>query len=233
MNKIILFCLPHAGGNISFYHPLAQYLPEWIHFAPIEYPGRGLRINEDFIKDFEDMTTFICIQIEKTLNEHAHCPHVIFGHSMGASLGFNAVHKLHTSPKLLCLSSPRNLSSPLLPHDTLYGDEAIQRFRNFLHDESAVDQEIIKHPAFVEYYKPIIMADTVLLNTWTSPLFPPLDFPILVCSGADENNTTLHRWAARTVGDFHMQLFEGGHFYMLKKWEELAKCLVNSIKNVV
>ncbi|NLQ33361.1 thioesterase, partial [Streptococcus mutans] len=44
--KVVLFCIPHAGGNSSIFNKWSGYMPDNIIFKPIDFFCRGKRVPE-------------------------------------------------------------------------------------------------------------------------------------------------------------------------------------------
>ncbi len=103
MNKQ-LFLLHFAGGNKYSYNFLQSKLKSDIEFIPIELPGRGARFEENLIRDKEEAIQDLFLQIKDKRNGK---PYVIYGHSMGAILGFSVTEMLekeNDAPNYLIVS---------------------------------------------------------------------------------------------------------------------------------
>ena len=71
-----------AGGSCYSYRFLQPYLDEW-DFIPLELPGRGKRLHEQLLRDFDKAAEDLCGQITAAAGEAAF---MIYGHSLGAIL---------------------------------------------------------------------------------------------------------------------------------------------------
>src|SRR3569833_2631928 len=81
-----LFMLHFAGGNCYSFQPMLPYLKDF-ETEMLELPGRGRRIGETLIKDFDLAARDISAQILQRL----HTPvYLIYGHSLGAYLALKA-----------------------------------------------------------------------------------------------------------------------------------------------
>ncbi len=244
MNKTILFCLAHAGGNIGIYRPLEKYLSDEIKTIFLEIPGRGLRVNEELIYDLEKLTEDVFSQIKKVLENKKETPYIILGHSLGAILAYNATQyiqkqKLFNLPSLLCLSSPAFVSAKswqniLSTHKTsdfqkkelLFDNEA--KVSQFLSDLDGSPNELLDNKDFLNYIKPILSADFCALYSWCPQTLPLLNCPIHVFWGKEEKDMGAHRWASKTNKSFKMTSFEGGHFHILNNLEKVSSCILKS-----
>lgn len=85
-----LLCLPHAGGSASFYFPVAQALSPSVEVLAVQYPGRQDRRMEPLIDDIHTLAD----RITEELSAYRDKPLALFGHSMGAVLGFEVAQRL-------------------------------------------------------------------------------------------------------------------------------------------
>ena len=88
--KIHLFCLPFSGGNSYSYRKLEQYKADFINIIALELPGHGKRMKEALLKDIAEMAEDVFEQMKNSLSE----PYAIYGHSMGATLGYIVSQKI-------------------------------------------------------------------------------------------------------------------------------------------
>ncbi|WP_226962569.1 thioesterase II family protein [Streptomyces sp. C8S0] len=107
-------CLPHAGGSANYYRRLATALYPAAEVLVVQYPGRLDRINDPCIGDFAELTE----RTMAAIRPHLDRPVALFGHSMGALLGYELAKRLETdgtAPLALFASGARPPSWPL-PH---------------------------------------------------------------------------------------------------------------------
>lgn len=50
---VSLLCLPYAGASATMYLGWRCLLPKWIQVVPVELPGRGGRLAEALVEDFD------------------------------------------------------------------------------------------------------------------------------------------------------------------------------------
>ena len=79
-----LLCLPCAGASATMYLRWRRLLPRWIEVVPVELPGRGQRLGEDFVEDFDSLVARLCAEQDAALRGNF----ALFGHSMGALLAW-------------------------------------------------------------------------------------------------------------------------------------------------
>ena len=58
-----LYCLPCAGASASVYLRWRRRLPAWIEVLPLELPGRGMRLGEPLVEDFQTLVEQLCAEI--------------------------------------------------------------------------------------------------------------------------------------------------------------------------
>ena len=58
-----LYCLPCAGASASVYLRWRRRLPAWIKVLPLELPGRGMRLGEPLVEDFQTLVEQLCEEI--------------------------------------------------------------------------------------------------------------------------------------------------------------------------
>ena len=84
------FCFPHAGGAASVFRGWPQYTGGELEIYAAQLPGRATRQSEPPITDFDALTDAAVRDILPLLGR----PFVLFGHSMGALVAFEAAHRL-------------------------------------------------------------------------------------------------------------------------------------------
>ena len=83
MNIPKIFMIHFAGGSLYSYDFLRPYLKDY-QIIPLELPGRGRRISENLIDDFNLAAQDIHQQVKSYLDQDT--SFLIYGHSMGAYL---------------------------------------------------------------------------------------------------------------------------------------------------
>jgi surfactin synthase thioesterase subunit len=81
-----LFCLPFAGGAASAYARWRKDLPGEIDLQPVQLPGREVRLAEEPFISIPEITAAILRRVDR--------PYAIYGHGMGARIGFEVVREL-------------------------------------------------------------------------------------------------------------------------------------------
>jgi medium-chain acyl-[acyl-carrier-protein] hydrolase len=220
--KLRLFCLPYAGGSATIYHPWPNDLPPAVEVNAVQLPGRGSRMDEP---SFTRMEPLVEATVE-ALRPHLDRPFAIFGHSMGALLGFEVARHLRRAHNVepLHLFVSGHSAPHCLEHDApihaLPKKEFLEELRRYggMSDETFIDEELMN------IMIPILRADLEVFETYTLKTEPPLGSPISAFGGLEDHRVSresLEGWRAYTAAKFSVRMFSGGHFFLQSKGEAL------------
>jgi pyochelin biosynthesis protein PchC len=208
-----LVCLPHAGGSASYFFPLAQALPPQVELLAVQYPGRQDRRTEPCVDD----VVVLAEQLVDVLAEQRDVPLVLFGHSMGATVGFEVARRLADDPAVPLaglLVSARCAPSQHRSADIhlLDDDGILAELRRLSGTEAAVlgDEELLR------MVLPAIRSDYRAAETYRYRPGPPLPVPIVGLCGDDDPRVApadVEAWRAHTSAGFSLRVLPGGHFY--------------------
>jgi medium-chain acyl-[acyl-carrier-protein] hydrolase len=152
-------------------------------------------------------------------------PFAIFGHSLGAMMGFQLTHGLARHglpmPERLFLSAARP------PHRRgpghLHGlpDEALLTELARLKGAPA---ELLEHEEFRQVLLPVVRADLRIAETWPGPEALPLTVPVSLLSGRDDPlapAAEVAHWRPYFAGDVVHREYGGDHFFVRARRDEL------------
>jgi surfactin synthase thioesterase subunit len=224
-----LVLLPHAGGSASFYLPLSEALSAQVDVLTIQYPGRLDRLSEPCPSTIEEFTTGVLAELVPWLDR----PTVLFGHSMGAAVAFEVAGRLEREhdqvPRHLVVSGRRE------PADDR--DETVHlRDDDGLLDEvaalSGTDPRVFAEPELRAMILPALRADYRAIETYTYRPGPPLRCPILALTGGADPRVSVEeagRWRDYTTGQFDLEIFPGGHFYLTDQRTAVASAVLSRL----
>ncbi|TBO55983.1 thioesterase [Streptomyces kasugaensis] len=208
-----LVCLPHAGGSASFYYPVATALAPAVEVLAIQYPGRQDRRQESCVDDIHELAGRLFTILRPLMGR----PMALFGHSMGATLGFELARLMEQAGQPVSRlfasgrrapSRPRHESVHLLDDQGLLAD---------VRKLSGTDSRILDDEELLRMALPAIRADYRAVETYVYRPGPELTCPVTVFTGDDDPKTTLDEardWATHTTGAFDLDVFPGGHFFL-------------------
>lgn len=228
---IQLFCLPHAGAGASAYRDWPALLAPGIEAIPVQLPGRESRHREPALHS----AVRLAAELEGPVARRAGAHYAFFGHSMGALLSYELAYllsELGEPPKHLFVSG---LGAPHLPpegprlHD-LPDDELLSVVAKL----EGTSPEVLAQPELVQLLLPLLRADLQVWETYTPREDPVLQVPITAMGGRRDRGVGLDRlraWGTLTSADFHLAVFDGGHFYHHAAPDEVAELIKRRLRH--
>jgi external thioesterase TEII len=208
--KIIAFTF--AGGSRYSFQMFSKKIS---HFIVEEYPGRGLRVKEKLLTEIdmiiEDLLPKVIKEIETTKE------YIIYGHSMGALIGFLICHRLQEleikSPLKLVVSG-RN--DPSLKRDKKIADLPNIQFWEEVIKIGGIPDELKKHPELIDFYVPILKADFKAIEEYHYEKSEKLKVPIDVFYGKSEgiSENEIEGWKNHSTEKVVLNSLEGNHFFI-------------------
>jgi surfactin synthase thioesterase subunit len=219
-----LVCLPHAGGSAAYFLPLAAALIPSVDVVAVQYPGRQDRRTEPAIDDL----AVLADRVTEALAGQSELPLSIFGHSMGASLGFEVARRLEAKgeyPVRLFASGRRAPSEFRDENVHRHGDDAILAEVRRLNGTNSVllDDEELMRAAL-----PALRADYKAAERYSAPAKAAVKAAITVLTGDRDPKTTIpeaEAWARHTTGECDVHVFTGGHFFLSEQSAAVTKVL--------
>ena len=213
---INMFCIPYAGASAACYHTWKERLQNDANLIAIELLGRGTRYGKGFYESFEDAVIDI---IDKMYFDLHQAPYVLFGHSMGSTLAYEAARHIDN----LGLPRPTHIifSGRLAP-DFVYNDNLHElpdnQFRHKILEFGAVTSDMLDSDGVTELLFPILRADFKMINSYHyAPSSDSLLSDISILYGEQDDYTNandLKRWSSYTKGQTTFYRFNGGHFFI-------------------
>ena len=208
-----LLCFPHAGGSATYFFPVSRSLTPDIEVLAVQYPGRQDRRTEACVDDLRVLADMIVPEIMPWLDR----PTAIFGHSMGAVLGFEVALRLRArgiTPLALFASGRRAPSTFRDERVHLYSDAA---FIADLKRLAGTDPQMFDDHQVVQMILPALRGDYRAAETYRWRESPPLDCPIIALVGDRDPQVSIEeasRWSEHTTDEYALAVYPGGHFYL-------------------
>ncbi len=231
--KIQIFLLHFAGGSSYSYEFLKNDLRNEFDFYPLELPGRGKRNAEKFLLNKRDAIQDYYNQINSLRNGK---PYVIYGHSMGATLGLSVANKMEEigdAPEALIVSG--NPGPGIEKED--YGKRYLMedsKFKEELKKLGGIPNEVLENDELYSFFAPIIRADFQVLeedNFLEKGL--TINIPIKALMGDEEELVDqMQNWNQFTTTDFSCQVFSGNHFFIYDASVQLLEIIKESCNHL-
>ncbi|MBP2231650.1 medium-chain acyl-[acyl-carrier-protein] hydrolase [Azospirillum agricola] len=213
--RLDLVCLHYAGGGSAVFRGWDARFPDWIAVRPVELPGRGTRMAEPLEHDPDALVDRLCAE----LSPHLRRPWALFGHSLGAALGYRIALRFQGEgrPPLAVFPSGRHGPAGAVPvrrRAHLPDDALLAEVRGL----NGSPPEVLENRELMRLMLPIIRADFRLSEAVSArPLAEPLACPLLVFGGADDPEVprdALRHWRLVAGGAFDVALLPGDHFFL-------------------
>jgi surfactin synthase thioesterase subunit len=224
-----LFCLPYSGGSAMFYARWRRLLPTWIDVRPVEWPGRGARMDEPLATD----PRVLASQLAAELHAQLDAPYALFGHSLGALIAFELAHSLADrgapAPAILFVSGAeapavRDGSKWRLP---LSDDALLKELRNL----QGTPDEALSNPELMRSALPVLRADFLMCGAYAYRPRRPLPCPVHVFGGIDDETSreSLQAWRRETSAAFTLDVLPGHHFFIHTQQAELLDLIGSAL----
>lgn len=215
MSTAAVLCFPPAGAGATFYREWPS--SDTLRVLPVDLPGREKRFAEPVPSDIGVLVHGLAPSLVKSAAEVSKT--VVFGHSFGAILAYEAVYAmLDLSPGLdvtLVVSG-----SP--------GPNTLRGMRISGRDDDSFVAAVraiagYHHPALDDLelrslFLPTLRADVLLHENYRPGHPRPLTIPVLSVRGtADDIVSADHaaEWRDVTTGEFQSVELAGGHMYLI------------------
>jgi surfactin synthase thioesterase subunit len=208
-----LLCLSHAGGSASYFFGVSKALSPDIDVLAVQYPGRQDRLREQCLTSVQELADGLVAALEPLTGR----PITIFGHSLGATLGFEVAVRLERAG-----ITPTGLFASGRPAPSRSRHE-----RTHLRDDAGLiagmkelggtDTALLADPDVVSMVLPAIRADYIAAETYTYHESPPLSCPIIALTGDRDPKVTVDEadaWRDHTSAGFELAVYPGAHFYL-------------------
>lgn len=224
-HKILLICIPYAGGNKYAFTGLKSWLPVNIEMLTLELPGRGQRVAEPLLSDIQQMTDDLFEQLlPLTVRDY-----ILYGHSMGGILANLLLHRLAATGRKMPLhflvtgcTSPATMYLRTKRHHL--PDPA---FKAEMKTLGGLPDAVLEDEALMEFFLPIIREDMKALELYNYVPQEKYEVPVTVIAGTTEamDDHMMNSWAEETTIPLQTLRYPGNHFFILDAWDRIAHLL--------
>jgi medium-chain acyl-[acyl-carrier-protein] hydrolase len=209
-----LFCLPGAGGSAATFRGWSARLPSEIEVVGVQLPGRGHLVAEPPYRGMRPLVIDLAAAMTGLLDR----PFMLFGHSMGALVAFELARELRrvdavTPIALFAAACP----APQLPRrqKPLHALPSTQLWAEIRRLGGTPDP-VLQSEDLMAMLEPALRADLAICETYEYLDDRPLDCPLTVIAGADDDDVSaaeLEAWRTQTSSSFRVEMLRGGHFF--------------------
>jgi medium-chain acyl-[acyl-carrier-protein] hydrolase len=162
-------------------------------------------------------------------------PFAVFGHSLGALVGFELARALRkqsgVQPVHLFVSADRAPQIPLpgRPIHALPEGEFLAELRCL----NGTPGKVLEHAELMRIMLPILRADFAVYETYAYSAEPPLDCAISSFGGLQDRKVNcgdLEAWRDQTRASFSLRMFPGDHFFLNTSQSLLLRVLSEELR---
>ncbi|HZN92604.1 MAG TPA: thioesterase domain-containing protein [Myxococcales bacterium] len=209
-----LVCLPPAGGGTARFASWPAAFPGLEVFA-LQLPARERLLAEPPVTRMEDLLERALPELVRLLDR----PAAIFGHSMGALVGYSFCRALarRGAPPPALLVASGSLRPDRLQEGTLLYRLSDQELIDQIRRLGGTPEAVLADRELMEIILVALRADLVLSEAHDYGTLEALDCPLAAYGGAadpDLSERALDAWAGLTSRGFRRRIFPGGHHYL-------------------
>ncbi|MEU5694772.1 alpha/beta fold hydrolase [Actinosynnema sp. NPDC020468] len=226
---VTLVCLPFAGAGASFFRPWKGYARGALDVRPLQLPGREELIDEEPFTDVPTATTALAADLRGALEPGARV--ALFGHSLGAVLAYELARRLTADLEVVGLfvsGSPEPHRGRERRATGLSDDEFLARVAEF----AGYRHEALRDPEMREMVLPALRADVRMHEDYAPEGVEPLDVPITVLRGEDDELVSpadAAGWSAVAGAGVELVELPGGHMYLTDTGPALVRLIASTV----
>lgn len=212
-----LVVLHHAGGSHMPYRRWARLLPAGWEACLLDAPGRGHAAHLAPARTMDELVHRLVRAIVPLVDR----PFAVFGHSMGAAIGFALCVELLGRglplPVWLGVSAHPGPRAPGVRRATGIDRLDADALRMALHDIGGLPTAVLADDDLWEWIEPLVRADLEAAAGWRPATGDVLPVPVTAFCGRDDPvapRAAMRGWAAHTDRFLGVREFPGDHFYL-------------------
>jgi surfactin synthase thioesterase subunit len=234
MPLLRVFCLPYAGGSTEVYRGWQRWFPPEIDICLIHLPGRGRRMAERAFTRAMPLVNAIAERMGPELT----VPYALYGHSMGALISFELswelIRRYGDGPQHLFVSGRSAPQWPRLEPPTFHlpHDDFIAELRRL----NGTPPDVLDNPDLIKLFLGVLRADFEAVETYEYRSRGPLDCPITVYCGLqdeDVSQESCRAWRDQTTSCCEIRMLNGDHFLVRDPQPEFVNAFRNDILSAV
>ena len=223
-----IVCIPPAGGGASFFHPWAADVPPGIELWAVQLPGREDRLGDPPLTDLLLAARRVAAALQWLVDR----PYVLFGHSMGALVGYEAARILAAQRT----PGPAHLfASGCTPPDRhVPNDQPLSSEQQVVDELRRIgfSSDALEDPETRAVVIPAIQHDLRMFYSYAHRPGPELSCPITVLVGAEDPHVPAADspgWSRLTSASVETGVLPGDHYYLLDSYPEIITRISSSL----
>ena len=212
--RLRLVCFPYSGGGAASFRGWADAMPS-LEVLAVQAPGRETRMREPPFTRIDPLVAEITVALRPLVDR----PYAFFGHSVGSFVAFETARALRRAglplPRHLVLSGcpapdAHRVDQPVHDLSEQHLVAALRRYRG-------TPDEVLANDELMALLLPLLRADFAVYETYAAREEPPLDVPVTVLGGLEDDHATreqIEGWRAHTTRAFALRMLPGGHFFV-------------------
>jgi medium-chain acyl-[acyl-carrier-protein] hydrolase len=230
--RLRLLCCPYAGGGVGVFRTWSERLGPDVEVSALQLPGRFGRFGEPPYRRLDALVQDALEPLRAWLRP----PYGIFGHSMGALIGFELTRALRAAgeplPEVLVVAAHRAPTVPGPPPSLhLLSDS---EFLDYVKRFDGLPEEIVAREELRDLVLPTLRSDFELCDNYDHRHGTPLGCPIVALAGADDRGVPpwcIEPWAEETGDRFEMHTIAGGHFFIDTARDEVLALIAAELES--
>lgn len=224
--KLRLFCFAYAGGGASIYRDWGKLLGPTIEVCPIQLPGRENRYAEMPHRNVQTLAPEIATHLQGFLDK----PYIIYGHSMGALVGYEVMRTLQAKnqplPLVALLAAFRAAHLPLkrAPMHQLSDEAFIEKLASL----GGCSPEVLNSEELLQIILPMLRADFELCDGYTHQAGEALKCPFIMIAGLKDRQVAhedIQAWQIHTYHPARLLTLPAGHFFLKTHQTDLMQII--------
>ncbi|MGP4115072.1 thioesterase II family protein [Streptomyces sp. 4N509B] len=239
-----LLCFPPAGESASFYFAASRELATRVEVLAVQYPGRQDRHEESCARSIPELAHETYLAVQPWTDK----PLFVFGHRMGAAVGFELCRRLERRAPLL----PRGLfaSEGIAPSHLARSRDLLTLWDAPVPAPAAgpspdrlttVDEHAPAH-----WKQTLLRCDHRAMRSYRPSPVATVRCPIVAlvgengtgAAGAGEDGTgpegiDVERWEHHTESDFDVQIRSGGPGIADTDWPEVTDLVEHHVRRLM
>jgi len=221
-----LFCFAYAGGFASIFRTWEAGLPSEIEICAVQLPGRQTRHAEQLASDLEPLINDLVAGLGPFLDK----PYAVFGHSLGALIGYCLVRRLQVEQ---CLSAGHLFVSAcrapqfVCEHPSTRAMSDLE-FTDYVRRLRGTPDAILDDPEAAKLVIPAVRADFALLESYVHQDLGKLACPISAFGGLQDDVVPpeqLDAWKDQTAARFEMRMYPEAHFFLDRRRAQILRAI--------